>query len=173
MYKRIAAVACLVFLIAGANCRAQRTAVPFRQIEYEARRTAGQPLFGNVVAADSSRSGYSFAAAIPSSVFTQPVDRQQRTLDAKFFLLNGLQIGLAAIDIGLTQRCIANRTCREGNPFMPSSLSGQLSVNSALIGTGMFVSYRLKKRQNKAWWISPVVGIAAHTVGAATGFKNR
>jgi hypothetical protein len=80
---------------------------------------------------------------------------------------------MAVFDVEMTQHCIANHHCVEGNPLMPSSHAGQLSVNFALVGYGTFISYRLKKQENKLWLLSPTVGIAAHTVGVASGFANR
>jgi hypothetical protein len=90
-----------------------------------------------------------------------------------FFLVHGLHLGLAVLDVELTQHCIANHHCVEGNPLMPSSHAGQLGINFALVGYGAFVSYKLKKQDRKLWLLSPTVGIAAHSVGVATGIAHR
>jgi hypothetical protein len=79
---------------------------------------------------------------------------------------------MAVFDVGMTQHCIADHHCREGNPLMPSSLAGQLSVDFAYVGYGTFVSYRLKKHRNRLWLLSPAVGIAAHAVGVESGFAH-
>lgn len=90
-----------------------------------------------------------------------------------FFLLNGLHLGLAVLDVEMTQHCLANHHCVEGNPLMPSSHAGQLGINFALVGYGTFISYRLKKQGSKLWVLSPAAGIAAHAVGVASGIENR
>jgi hypothetical protein len=94
-------------------------------------------------------------------------------LDTKFYLLNGLHLGLAVFDVELTQHCIAENRCREANPLMPSSQAGQLSLNFAYVGYGAYVSYKLKKRGMRIWWLSPTVGIAAHSAGATTGILHQ
>jgi hypothetical protein len=79
---------------------------------------------------------------------------------------------MGLLDVGLTQRCIAAHRCAEGNPLMPSSLAGQLSVNFAYVGYAAFFSYNLKKRHSRFWWISPASGIATHSAGVATGLMH-
>jgi hypothetical protein len=79
---------------------------------------------------------------------------------------------MAVLDVELTQHCIANHHCVEGNPLMPSSHAGQLGINFALVGYGAFVSYKLKKQDRKLWVLSPTAGIAAHTLGVATGIAH-
>ena len=101
------------------------------------------------------------------------MDKGPRTLGFSFFLVNGLHLGMAAFDVGMTQHCIANHHCREGNPLMPSSLAGQLGVDSAFVGFSVYSGYELKKQDSKVWWLSPAIGIVAHTAGVATGFINR
>jgi len=115
------------------------------------------------------------SSGLPSSsgfVFVPPRARSPRTLSPGFFLLNGLHLGMAVFDVEMTQHCIADHHCVEGNPMMPSSQAGQLGMNFALVGYGAFISYELKKRDNKLWRLSPVVGISAHTVGVASGFAH-
>lgn len=40
------------------------------------------------------------------------------------------------------------------------------------VGYGAFVSYQLKKQDHKRWVLSETVGIAARTVGVATGIAH-
>lgn len=162
------------------TCFAQNATIPFGQLEREAHLTASLSLPNNETA--SSRtfssslnpgdgamepSAAGFVRTIPAS----PV-RVTRIIDSKFLLLNGLHLGMAVLDVGLTQHCIADHHCREGNPMMPSSLAGQLSVNFAFVSYGSFVSYRLKKHRSTLWGLSPTVGISAHAVGVATGIMH-
>jgi hypothetical protein len=40
------------------------------------------------------------------------------------------------------------------------------------VGYGAFVSYQLKKQDHRRWVLSETVGIAARTVGVATGIAH-
>jgi hypothetical protein len=168
--------ALLVMVMATSACLAQNSSIPLKQIEREARdpvlsaRSAMLEAPAANVASDAA-----FSEPPASSGFVQPPApaRNPRTLSAGFLLLNGLHLGMAVFDVEMTQHCIANHHCSEGNPLMPSSHAGQLGVNFALIGYGSYLSYRLKKHDNKLWILSPAAGIAAHALGVASGFKNR
>ena len=96
-----------------------------------------------------------------------------RVADSKFFLLNGIQLGMAVFDVEMTQRCIASHHCREVNPLMPSSHAGQLSINFAIVAYNSGISYWLKRRKSSVWWLPPSAGIAVHSVGVATGFEHQ
>jgi len=155
-------------------CSAQNTKVPFKQIEREIRMSASLVVPDAKAAVSGSNEAYSFSSSSSSgSLYVQPTYKPPSILDSKFFLVNGLHLGLAAVDVGLTQHCIANHHCREGNPLMPTSLAGQVAINSAFVSASAFVSFHLKKQESKAWWLSPVIGICAHTAGALTGILNR
>ena len=173
MNKLCITLLCLSLFVLGSYCSAQEARVPFRQIERDARLSATLIVPDAEASVSRSSEVYLFPSASPGALYVQPNYKRQRTFDSKFFVINGLHLGLAALDLGLTQHCIANHHCREGNPLMPSSFAGQFAVDSAFVGTGAFVSYRLKKQNSKLWWLSPVVGISAHTAGAMTGFLNR
>jgi len=167
----------LTIAIGGLGCSAQEVAVPFRQIERSEQLSSSLKMPGNEIAGSlsSSSSSQGVVPAEPSAegfVRVYPV-QAPRTLDSRFCLLNGLHLGMAVFDVAMTQRCIADHSCREGNPIMPSSLAGQLGVNFALVSYSSFVSYKLKKRGSNLWWISPAIGAAAHGVGAATGLANQ
>jgi hypothetical protein len=104
--------------------------------------------------------------------YSYPQQATSHTLDKKFFLINGLHVAAATLDVVLTQHCIQAKTCKEGNPMMPSSVAGQVGVDVALIGYGSFVSYKLKKHKSKVWWLVPTIGITAHGVGAGITIKD-
>jgi len=174
MKRLFGTLTCYTILIcSGSLVCAQYPTIPFKQLESSTHLSASV----SAPAPEAMMTGHSGSYAEPALSaavnYVQPNYKQPRVMDTKFLLLNGLHIGLAALDIGLTQRCIASGRCREGNPMMPSSLAGQAAVGSAIVGYGFFVSYRMKKHESKAWWLSPVVGIGAHTAGAVTGFINR
>jgi hypothetical protein len=171
----------LAIAIVTSACYSQNATIPFRQLEREAQLTASIALPGNETGSSSlfsSSLNPGIGAMEPSAAgFTRTIPaspmRVPRIVDSKFVLLNGLHLGMAVLDVGLTQHCIADHHCREGNPIMPSSLAGQLSVNIAFVSYGSFVSYRLKKHRSSMWGLSPTVGISAHTVGVATGLMNK
>jgi hypothetical protein len=174
LYAALVGLSIVLGIARGSTpCTAQTTKVPFKDIEREARLSANLMVSDAEAAVSSSNEAYVFPSAPSHSLYVRPSYKQPRTLDSKFFVVNGLHLGLAALDVGLTQHCIANHHCREGNPLMPSSFAGQFALDSAFVGTGAFVSYRLKKQNSKLWWLSPVIGISAHTAGAMTGFLNR
>ena len=114
------------------------------------------------------------APASSSAGFTRtPAVRRSRTFNARYAWLNGLQLSLAFADIEATQHCIDEHTCKEGNPLMPSSQAGKLSVSLGIAAFTAFASYRLKKQGSKSWWVAPAVGIAGHAVGLASGLAHR
>jgi len=96
----------------------------------------------------------------------------ERILSPSFFLVNGLHLGMALFDVEMTQHCLADHHCKEGNPLMPSSHAGQLGVSFAAVAYGSGMSYWLKKRHSRYWWTVPTAGIVAHTAGAATGLAH-
>jgi hypothetical protein len=163
----------LTLICGGAMCSAQNSAVPFRQIEHDAQYSAKLMVPDSGAGVNRPYAEYPIGSSASGAAYTQPAYKPPRTLDTKFFFLNGIHVGLAALDIGLTQHCIATHRCREGNPFMPSSFAGQVGVNSALISSGVLISYRLKKQQSKVWWVSPFAGIVAHATGAVSGMINQ
>ena len=173
MNKTCRAAVGVSLVLSGLTCSAQSTKVPFKLIEREARMSVNLRVPVNDVSINYSIEEYSASGAASGFVSPQPTYKKPRILDSKFFLVNGLHLGLAVLDVSLTQHCIAAHRCKEGNPLMPSSLAGQLGMNSALIGASAFVSYRLKGQESKLWWLSPAVGIGAHTAGAVSGFINR
>jgi hypothetical protein len=102
----------------------------------------------------------------------RPVFRP-KIADSKFFLMNGIHLGMSVFDVEMTQRCIASHHCREVNPVMPSSHAGQLSVNFAIVAYNSGISYWLKRRKSKFWWLPPSAGIVVHGAGVVTGFEHQ
>ena len=159
--------------MSGLMCLAQDTKIPFKQIQQEAQFSARATVPPNEAAIGHGNGMLSESSSYAGSVRLPPAAKAPRTLSSGFFLAHGLHLGLAVLDVELTQHCIANHHCAEGNPLMPSSHAGQLGINFALVGYGAFVSYKLKKQDRKLWVLSPTVGIAAHTVGVASGIAHR
>jgi len=113
------------------------------------------------------------AVGLVSTLPTAPSPAPSRTVDRKFLLVNGLQLGMTMFDIAMTQNCIASGHCREANPLMPSSFSGQLTVGLTFVAYGSGVSYWLKKHKSRLWWLPPASGVATHAVGVASGFEHQ
>jgi hypothetical protein len=162
----------LAIVMGGWVCSAQEASIPFGQLERNTQLSARLTAPG-----DGAASSLSPGAGAPepsaSGFVRVPPATVPKTLSSKFYLLNGLHLGTAVFDVEMTQHCIATHNCREGNPLMPSSQAGALSVSFAFVGYGAFVSYKLKKHRSNLWWISPTAGVAAHSVGIATGFEHQ
>jgi hypothetical protein len=162
--------------LSSVTCAAQDIKVPFRQIERDARNpelSASVEVPGNESTVGHAYEMLSGSSSSAGFVLAPPAAKTPRTLSKGFFLLNGMHLGMAVFDVEMTQHCIANHHCVEGNPLMPSSQAGQLGVNFATVGLGAFLSYKMKEQDSGTWAFSPVVGIAAHAVGVATGFAHR
>ena len=122
----------------------------------------------------SNASEIHFGTYATGAAFIAPAPpARPRTADSKFLLLNGIHLGMAVLDVEMTQRCLASHQCRETNPVMPSSQAGQLSVNFAVFAFSSGASYWLKKHDSEVWWIPPAFGTAVHAAGAATGFEHQ
>lgn len=121
----------------------------------------------------------SAAAALPSAAASMsgfrraPAASAPATLNARYLWLNGLHLSLAVADITMTQHCIDAHTCREGNPLMPSSEAGKYGLSVGIAAYTAATSYWFKKHRSRIWWAGPTVGIAAHTVGLASGWMHR
>jgi hypothetical protein len=170
--KKVRGILFAVSIVAsGLNCPAQGTSVPFLQIERDAQSHT-QTRMASSDSAGSFSSGVTPTASSVSRFVSSSSPVSLRTFDKRYFFVNGLHLGTAMLDVALTQRCIANHTCSEANPLMPSSAAGQVGVDCALVGYTSWVSYRLKKHHSSLWWISPTMGTAAHAVGAGTGIAH-
>ena len=157
----------------GSLCgAAQETRIPFRQIERDAQLSARVGVPENEAALNHADGMLAESSSSAGSVFEAPVYKAPRTLTRGFILLNGMHLGVAMLDMAMTQHCIADHHCVEGNPLMPSSMGGQLALNFAFVGSGTYISYKLKKNESRLWVLSPTIGIVAHTVGAASGFAH-
>jgi hypothetical protein len=165
----------LALVLNGLACSAQGSTIPIRQLDKDARNLtllAKATVPANEAAVSRSYGMLSGSSSSAGFVLPAPAVKLPRTLSPGFFLLNGAHLGMAVFDVEMTQHCLADHHCVEGNPLMPSSRAGQLGVNFALFSYGSFMSYRLKRQERRLWMLSPFVGIVAHTVGVATGFAH-
>ncbi len=177
--KRIACVGVgLALALNGWRCPAQEDPISLERLQQHA--DPGSPSAGPG-AAGQGAAGQGDADPLPAAPLPSaaglvssppPSAVAPRAFDKTYALLNGLHLGLALADVEVTQHCIASHRCREANPLMPSSQAGQISINVGLFAYAAGSSYWLKKRKAKWWWAPPVVGIAAHAVGVASGLRN-
>lgn len=176
----------ITVLMAGCACFAQQTPIPFAQIQRDVQLSAMRvpsnsdlasvPLPESAPGSSSSALPAFFtpsASASSSAGFKRvPAGQSPRFFDARYFWLNSLHLTLAVSDIEMTQHCIDEHTCKEANPLMPSSQAGKIGVNLGLVSYTAASSYWLRKHKSKAWWLGPTVGVAAHTVGLASGLAH-
>ncbi len=166
----------LAMAMGGWACFAQEASVPSGQLERDSQLSRSLAVSGEETASiSSSRTiipGVGPLEPAAASFVRVPPVMSRPSLGSKFFMLNAMHLGMAVFDVEMTQRCIVANTCREANPLMPASLAGKLGVDFAFVGYGSFVSYRMKKHGMHMWWLSPTVGVAAHSVGAASGLVH-
>ena len=177
----------IAFLMGGCACFAQQTPIPFGQTQRDAQLSAKRMTPNSDLSSVSlpeSASGISSSAlpaflappasASASAGFKRVASgRSPRVFDARYFWLNGLHLTLAVSDIEITQHCIDEHTCKEANPLMPSSQAGKIGVSLGFATYTAASSYWLRKHKSKVWWLGPTVGVAAHTVGLASGLAHR
>jgi hypothetical protein len=165
----------LAIVWGASTCSAQQEAIPFEKIAKDAQLSATLTLTGNEPSSEFYSSRVSSESSNSGSGFTRgtSVPVRRRTLGPSFYLLNGLSFGIAALDVELTQHCISTHKCHEGNPLIPSSHAGALGISFALVGSGTWASYQMKKHESHIWWIAPISGIAGHTVGVTSGLIHR
>jgi hypothetical protein len=167
---RASFVFCLV--AGGVTLRAQLPTIPFDKIERNSQ--AQTRVVANLIGATSDEGSSSSSAVPAAGMVTAPrmSSTEPRVADRSFLLLNGIHLGLAMFDMGLTQHCIANHQCKEGNPLMPSSTGGRLGVTLGLFASSAGGSYYLKKHRARAWWVLPFTGTVGHTAGVASGLAH-
>jgi hypothetical protein len=166
----------VVLLMGAVACFAQNPPIPSDLLQSREQASPRELAPDNVFSCAHSYETPSVVRASSSSASGGPThalrSADKRRLGVRYILLNGLDLGMAGLDVALTQRCIDQGRCREGNPLMPQSLAGRISISAALVGFGALVSAQLKKKGYRFWWMPPVAGIATHSAGAVTGFLH-
>lgn len=162
----------LAVVLAGWTCSAQETPTPLERLHRDGQLQAYRSdIAPDRIPASSVPAASSYAGSLMHSWPSPAIARPDHS--TSYFLLNGLQLGMALADVETTQHCIANHQCKEGNPLMPSSQAGQISVGLGITAYAAASSYWLKKHKARVWWMPPVVGVVAHTVGVASGLRYR
>jgi len=180
MKATLGAIFSLLATFGSLSCSAQQSPIPFAQLERDTHLSAKLTVPGDEAGTNPSPGAFSSSLSAelvaPDPIMSGFVRATpvivHRGIGSNLFLLNGLHLGMAAFDVGMTHHCIADHHCREGNPIMPSSLGGQISIDFALVSYSSFMSYRMKKHHARAWWISPVSGSMAHLVGGISSASH-
>ncbi|MGC8550089.1 MAG: hypothetical protein ACP5M4_10355 [Acidobacteriaceae bacterium] len=172
---RLGLVLGISILIGASTCMAQDAPVPSKPLPRQSEtllQSAGLES-AELSALSAMPPTNSISAPIPI-VRRFPATRAQDMprLGAGFYLLTGLNIGMTALDIGLSQHCIAQHRCSEANMLLPSSLAARISFVAAFTALGTYVSHRMKVRGSRFWWIPPFSGTVAHSVGVASGLTQ-
>lgn len=176
MNKVFGSVLGFAITMGGYACSAQKATIPFGEIERNTQLTAELTLPAGESSSNASPSSSSLVVAplepaMASFVRVPPV-KYHKPMMSSFFLLHGLEAGMAVLDVEATHHCIADHHCQEGNPLMPSNQAGALGMNLGIVAYSTFVSHKLKKHGNKFWWLAPVAGISSHGVGVASGLAH-
>ena len=87
----------------------------------------------------------------------------------KEWLANGIHAGAAIADVEMTQSCLRAKTCREGNPLMPSNRAGAYSLSLGMVVGQGFIAHKLRKAGKRFWWFGPAAGTASHAIGITSG----
>lgn len=117
----------VLWLVAGSlSLQAQTTKIPFDKIERESQARVN---VASTLIASTGSDGSSSSSAIPAAaLMTMP--RQEaivpRVVDRSYLLLNGLLLGMAITDIGLTQHCIAEHQCKGTSEELPDPHAWQV-----------------------------------------------
>lgn len=107
-----------------------------------------------------------------SAVSPQQLPEQPRpVMDKSFWIVNGVQAGMTWADFALTQHCIDNHRCVEGNPLMPDSIGGKVGVAAGESAYSFVMSYYGKKWGMRSWYLLPVFNMAAHSYGIGTSIR--
>ena len=108
-----------------------------------------------------------------TSLFAQ---EKKKTADKKFWIVNSIMIGSTVYDIESTyfalDRC---KNCREYNPLMrlfveagrPAIYAIQGSIDAGVI----YVSYKMKKKGHKLWYVLPAIVTVAHTIAGTHNIR--
>lgn len=144
-------------------------AVPDSPGALRLRETPAVAPYGTVPGFDIAE----FTMPSPAVAFLAPASRPKKVLDAKFLLLIAAGTALTVADYELTQHCLANRTCVETDPLLPTSRAGMYGTNVPLNAALYFWSYRRKEHGKRLWWVAPLAVAASHAVGVGTNLRIR
>ncbi len=171
---RLACHATLIFcfVIAGTLGRSQEESIPFDEVQdaQQAQTLQAESIPGTLFSAANSKAALG-AAVRPAMHPLRPM--RSRGFARSYLMLNGIHLGMALLDVEMTQHCMAEHRCTESNPIMPSSYAGQIEVDLGWVTFAAADSFWARKHNIRGWWLAPMVGIAAHAAGAVTGFVHR
>ena len=91
--------------------------------------------------------------------------------DKTFWILTAASYASAVADVELTQACLRNGACQEGNPLLPSDRKKLYAIQMGLSTLTSIISYRWMKDDSKYWYVPQVAIIGAHGVGITFGLR--
>ena len=103
-------------------------------------------------------------------------DVANKVADKKFWIVSTMLVGATIYDAESTYYALDKcRTCFEANPVMrPFVKSGRPSlyaVQSAINAGIIIYSYKMKKNDEKLWWLIPVVVASAHSIAGTHNIR--
>jgi hypothetical protein len=105
-----------------------------------------------------------------TAMVERPIENK-KVVDKKFMVLAGIATGLTIADFEMTQSCMARHLCVETDPLMPTSRAG-MYASSAPVNAGLtYLSYRLKARGKRYWWVPMAAIVASHAIGVGTNVR--
>ncbi len=107
---------CFLIAIGSIACSAQDAKIPFQQIERDAQLSASAAVPANETAVNRSYELSPGSSTSASFVLPPPVYRPPRTLTRSFFFINGLHLGMAAFDVGMTSTALPIAIAGKGIP---------------------------------------------------------
>lgn len=164
----------IAILIGGSTSMAQSKPIPVKQPQGNGATLPQAPKMERAEIAALRPGNLSTPSAADPVVREFAIARspERARLGARFYMLNGLNVGMMALDMSLSQHCIAEHRCREANPLMPRSLAARISIAAVFAGVGLYASHRMKVRGTGLWWVPPFFGTVAHAIGAASGLSQ-
>jgi hypothetical protein len=89
----------------------------------------------------------------------------------EYWILTAITLGVTVVDVELTQHCLANGLCREGNPLLPSNRGKVYAIQLPLAIGVSYIGHRWHKDGFKYWWVPQAAVIAGHGVGIGFGMR--
>lgn len=88
-----------------------------------------------------------------------------------FWVVTATATALMFADIELSQACLQQSTCTEANPLLPRSRAAAYAIELPVTAGVTLLSYRMKKRHEKRWWLPQLGLVLGHGIGAGAGAR--
>jgi hypothetical protein len=95
----------------------------------------------------------------------------------KVWVLTGVTVATAMLDVEGSKHCIAIGTCREGNPVLAGASRAEIygwkgiaTSNTTILGWWIH-KYVQNRVVRKLWWVPQAAAIGANLYGASTSWR--